>query len=119
MTHHPTSDISYRSNNSHWMHKVNLYIRENLANPQMTVADMAAAVFVSERQFYRRIKKLTGKTPNHYLQSCRLQRAKELLESDQFASVKEVATAVGYSRSDYFSRLFEARFGIRPSSYFR
>lgn len=103
----------------HWMRKVDDYIRDNLSDPKMTISDIAAAVFVSERQFYRHVKKFTGKTPNVYLQRHRLQKARELLESNQLTTVKEVARAVGYTRSDYFSRLYTARFGIRPSTYFQ
>ncbi|KAA3640212.1 MAG: AraC family transcriptional regulator [Bacteroidetes bacterium] len=101
-----------------WLKEVNDFIDEHLSDRHLTVADIAAAVFMSERQFYRKLKKITGKTPNQYLTEIRLQKAKLLLEDQVFDTLKEVALNVGYSRSDYFSFLFEARFGIKPSAYF-
>lgn len=107
--------ISYAS----WLEKVNEYIHANLGNRNLTVADIADAVFMSERQFYRRIKKITGKTPNQYLKELRLEKAKNILEDGIFTTVKEVAYSVGYSRSDYFSSLFESHFGIKPTTFFQ
>ena len=101
-----------------WLHKVSDYISANMANRNLTVGDIANAVFMSERQFYRRIKKVTGLTPHQYLKKLRLEKAKSLLDSGAFSSVKEVAYAIGYSRSDYFSTLFESYYGDKPTSYF-
>lgn len=101
-----------------WLKEVNEFIHDHLSERHLTVADIAAAVFMSERQFYRKLKKVTGKTPNQYLTEMRLQRAKKYLEDQVFDTIKEVTLHVGYSRSDYFSLLYETRFGIKPSSYF-
>jgi AraC-like DNA-binding protein len=103
---------------NHWLKAVNDFINLHLSDRNLTVADIAAAVYMSERQFYRKIKKITGKTPNQYITEMRLQRAKKYLEEQVYDTLKEVALNVGYSRSDYFSLLFETRFGIRPSVYF-
>lgn len=69
---------------------------------------------MSERQLFRKIKKQTGKTPNEYIQESRLQKARQLIYSGQFETLKEVTQQIGYKRVDYFSNLFEKRFGIRP-----
>ncbi|KGE89273.1 MAG: helix-turn-helix domain-containing protein [Phaeodactylibacter xiamenensis] len=58
---------------------------------------LAEQVFLSERQFARRLKKLTGLTPNNYIQEARLQLARQLLERQVYATVNEVASAAGYS----------------------
>lgn len=100
-----------------WLSAVDQYICENIGNSNLVVSDIAIAVFMSERQFYRRIKKLTGKTPNQYLQYKRMEHAKKLLELKTFSSVKDVCLSVGYTRSDYFSNLFQEYYGVRPISY--
>lgn len=104
---------------SNWLKKVDEFILANIDNNKLTVTDVAYAVFISERQFYRKIKKLSGKTPNQYLQDIRLKKARKFLESGTFSTVKEVALSVGYSRSDYFSRLYESHYGVRPVGYFQ
>jgi len=101
-----------------WLKRVDEFIQDNINDQNLTVDKIAHAVFISERQFYRKIKKLTGKTPNQYLQILRLRKAKKMLEAGDYSSVKEVAFSVGYSRSDYFSRLYKSHFGVRPVTYF-
>lgn len=107
-----------RFQKSKWFEEVEAYIEENIGDAHLTATEIASAVYTSERQFYRRVKQCTGRTPNRYLQLMRLRKAKELLESNQCKTVKEVANRVGYVRSDYFSRLYKARYGIRPIAYF-
>ena len=98
--------------------EVNEFIVDHLSDRNLTVSDMAGAVFLSERQFYRKLKRATGKTPNEYLTEIRLEKGKALLESGTYSTLKEVALSIGYSRSDYFSHLFESHYGFKPASYF-
>lgn len=105
--------------NLSWLKAIDEFISENIGNNSLTITDVANAIYMSERQVYRKVKKFTGKTPNKYLQSLRLNKAKEYLEAGTFSTVKEVAISVGYSRSDYFSRLYETHFGVRPIKYFQ
>ena len=52
-----------------WLIKVDEYILSNMSNPKLTISQIAGAVFVSERHFYRMVKKYTGKTPTQYRKS--------------------------------------------------
>ncbi|MCB0552826.1 MAG: helix-turn-helix transcriptional regulator [Phaeodactylibacter sp.] len=97
-----------------WLQEVDRYLRDNLDNHNVVVADIAFAMCMSERNFYRKLKKLTGITPNQYIQAFRLNSAFELLNSGQVDTVKELAGRVGFYHTDYFSRLFEACYGRRP-----
>lgn len=100
-----------------WLQSVDQYILKNLESHHLVISDIADAVCMSERQFYRKIEDLTGQTPNHYIQSWRMRRARQLLESGQCDTVKEVALSVGFHNPDYFSRLFETFYGYRPADY--
>ena len=75
-----------------------------------TVHSIADAVHSSERQLYRRLKKLTGFSPNQFVQEIRLQTAREWLENQHHTTVKEVCYGVGFQDPVYFSRLFLQRF---------
>ncbi len=86
-------------------------------DPNLTIPRIAEELFMSERQFYRRVKTETGYTPNQYLQVARLAKAKEILRSGKAVTIKEAAISVGFSRPDYFSKLFESYFGMRPGKY--
>jgi YesN/AraC family two-component response regulator len=44
--------------------------------------------------------------------------AKELLTTTDL-SIKEIATKVGFKKTDYFSRLFKKEYGKSPSAYLK
>jgi len=102
-----------------WMSHLTQVIEQNLTNPFLTNAELATMIGMSERQFYRKVELLTGRSPNHYLRDIRLDRANELLHSGQFSTVKEIAMRVGFIKVSYFSKLFEEREGQRPSDILR
>ena len=74
---------------------------------------------MSRRQFFRVMKEETGLTPNQYLREVRLQKGRQLLETNQSITIKEVGYAVGFLKISYFSQLFKDRFGKTPSEYKR
>ncbi|MBK8565546.1 MAG: response regulator [Saprospiraceae bacterium] len=100
-----------------WLEQVEIVFSKILSDSQFKIDWVAGQMHLSERQFSRRLKQLTGLTPNNYLREMRLQRAKDFLHDGKYASVKEVGSAVGFSDTKYFSSLFQARFGVLPSAY--
>lgn len=89
-------------------------IEKNMDNEYFSVEDLASAVGFSRSQLHRKLKGLSGKSPNQLIREFRMTRAKELLEQ-RAASVSEIAYRVGYSNLSYFSRSFKDAFGISPS----
>ena len=79
---------------------------------------MAEDLNLSQRQLSRKIKTATGLSPLQFIREIRLQKARTLLEDQTTETVAEVMYAVGFSKSDYFARLYRKRFGKLPSSYF-
>lgn len=78
--------------------------------------DMAAQVHVSVRTLQRRFLAATGMTPVQYLQAARIERSKDLLESERLP-VPEVAARVGYQDRVAFGRLFKKMVGMTPAAY--
>lgn len=97
------------------MSRLDQIIEQNLSNPHLTNIELASLLGMSERQFYRKVEDLTGTSPNIYLRNVRLNRAESLLDSREYSTVKEVALRVGFLKVSYFSKLYEARFGLKPS----
>ena len=89
-------------------------VRANLARPDFGVAALARSLGLSRRPLQRRVVRLTGLTPVEYLRTERLETARRLLQSERYATVAEVAEAVGYSRN-YFYRLYRERYGHAAS----
>jgi len=89
-------------------------IENNLADTNVTNDWVAAELMLSTRTLYRIIQNLTGKTPNHYIRSIRLEKAYELLEIQKYSTVKEVVAQIGFKKVDYFSLLFKEKYGFSP-----
>ena len=100
-----------------WLEQVEAVFSKTMTDSQFKLDWVASEMHLSERQFSRRLKQLTGLTPNNYLREMRLQRAKDFLHEGKYTSVKEVSFAVGFSSTKYFSNLFQERFGVLPSEY--
>ncbi|HQU57611.1 MAG: helix-turn-helix transcriptional regulator [Phaeodactylibacter sp.] len=98
-----------------WLDAVHAAVLAGLGEPSMVINDIASAVFISERQFYRKLKKLTGLTPNQFIQQIRMEQAQKLLQGQEYDSVSRVAKAVGFLSSDYFSLLYERYYGVKPA----
>ena len=82
------------------------------------VDDLAARMGMSPRNFARRFKLATGETPLGYLHELRIAVAKRLLEDD-YRTIQEVSSAVGYDDVAFFRNLFKRHTGASPSDYRR
>lgn len=68
--------------------------------------------------FAKRFRKRMGVTPGSYLQSFRVEKAKELL-STRDSDITEIALSTGFPDSQYFARVFRRFTGHSPSEYRR
>ncbi len=121
----PGSKITYvyepespaeQSLDEEFMKKLTHIIEENLAEASFTVDDMAKLLLMSRIQIYRKVKALTGQTPNNFLREIRLKRASQLLELTDY-SISEITYKVGFNDLKYFREKFKEEFGINPSDF--
>ena len=91
------------------------YLENNLYNPELTVAKLAALCGISEVAFRNVFFDRFGETPKKYIVHCRLLKAKNIIESGEYSSIGEVANIVGYQDALYFSKHFKSYFGFPPS----
>lgn len=101
-----------------WLKELESIVKLEIHNQKLKVPDIAYKMAVSERTLRNRIKAYTGLSPNEYLLAAKLDMALRLLEKHSYATVAEVAHAVGISSKSYFSRTFKDRFGKSPSEYY-
>lgn len=95
--------------------KLEAHIADHHAQ-SLTLDDLASQIHVSVRTLQRRFLAATGMTPIQYQQAVRIERGKDLLESDKLP-VQDIASLVGYQDRVAFGRLFKKITGMTPAAY--
>ncbi|SHO44049.1 AraC-type DNA-binding protein [Anaerocolumna xylanovorans DSM 12503] len=92
-----------------------IYIHEHYAD-KITIAEIAAAAYISERECFRVFHDSLRMTPVEYLKSYRIQKACHLLaESNE--SLTYICNACGLGSSSYFGKTFRDCMGCTPMEY--
>lgn len=94
-------------------------LEENLVRPEFSIDEFAQMMKLGRTVFYRKLRGVTGYSPNEYLRVVRMKKAAELLLSGDNLTVAEVSYKVGISDPFYFSKCFKGQFGVAPSVYQR
>ena len=105
-------DVS-KSPSQAYVRRAVVYMKANFAK-KISCDDIAASAGLSKFHFQREFKRITGKTPNHYLTTVRCAYARQLLETGRY-SVKEAAFQCGFTNLSYFSNVFRRYTGMLPS----
>lgn len=95
--------------------RVREHVEANLGET-LSVARLAALVGLSRCHFARAFKQSEGVTPRHFIFTCRVRRAQELLAKTDWP-LAQIALAAGFSDQSHCSRRFHELVGITPSKY--
>jgi len=90
--------------------------RKNMFAEKYTISEFANELAVSKSALNKKMKLLTGQTPNEFIENIKLNYAQKLI-SDTDLSVKEVAYSSGFNDPKYFARRFKKIFGLTPKEY--
>ncbi|MBI4790506.1 MAG: substrate-binding domain-containing protein [Chloroflexi bacterium] len=97
--------------------KIVAFIHERYAEP-ISREEMASHVGISARHLTRCFHQEMGISPITYLNRYRVKKAKQLLEAGE-RNITEIAAAVGFSSSNYFTDAFRREIGMSPRDYRR
>lgn len=107
-----------RETSADWLERVAAIMRKQLENSQFHLTDLADQFHLSERQFSRKMKKLTGLSPKKFQQEVALNQAREYLEKGVYSNITAVSHSIGIKNVTRFKQLYEARFGKKADEYF-
>lgn len=93
------------------------YIQAHYSEP-ITRDGLARHLSMNEDYLTLCFRKELGMTPIAYLNRYRVNQAKALL-TDSDKTITEIALAVGFSDSGYFSRVFRQKVGLSPEAFRR
>jgi signal transduction histidine kinase/DNA-binding response OmpR family regulator len=111
-----SAELGLSSLDNSLLKKIQETIDKNLSDPEFGLEQLADALYMSRASLYRKVRNLTGQSPNHFIQSYRLKRSLDLLKSNA-GNVTEVAFQVGFSSSAYFTKCFKEKFKRLPSEF--
>lgn len=89
-------------------------VQKNLAESELNVEQIAADLGLGRVQLFRKIKSLTGYSPQEIIRIMRLKAAERLLKTTDL-NVSEVAYKVGFGTPSYFSKCYREFFGKQPN----
>ena len=101
----------------HTLKDLLVWLDENLAQ-EVSVAQLAARVHMSERTFARRFRAETGATPAAWINAQRVLRAQELLEESDL-NIEEIARVTGFGQAVLLRHHFAKSVGVSPAAYRR
>ena len=110
-----TTDFAMSQKDCEFIAKIQGVIAEQLADENFSIDTLSEQMNMSRSNFYRKIKALSGMSPNDYLKTLRMNRAAELIVSG--TRISEVAAQVGFTSSSYFAKCFKAQYGVLPKEY--
>ena len=96
--------------------QMEFWMISHISDPQVTADNFAMGLGYGRTNFFKKVKQLTGLTPNDYIRKIRLEKAAELLLTTNMTAA-EVAYKVGFEDQYYFSKSFKRYFGQPPSQY--
>lgn len=96
--------------------RLDAVIFSRIGEQDLSVDKVAGLLRMGRTIFYKKVRGVTGYTPNDYIRVIRLKKAAELLKAGEM-NVSEIAYAVGFDNPYYFSKCFKAQFGVPPSQY--
>ncbi|HSD63461.1 MAG TPA: response regulator, partial [Ignavibacteriaceae bacterium] len=100
--------------NEKFIERIIEIVKKHIGEEEFSVEDFSSEVGMSRSQLYRKLIALTGKSPNRYIRTFRLNIAREMILK-QKGNISEIAYSVGFSSPIYFSTCFKEEFGFPPS----
>ncbi|MBO6028932.1 MAG: substrate-binding domain-containing protein [Bacteroidales bacterium] len=89
-------------------------VQKNLAESDLNVEQIAAEMGLGRVQLFRKVKSLTGYSPQEIIRIMRLKAAERLLKTTDL-NVSEIAYKVGFGTPSYFSKCYREFFGKQPN----
>lgn len=99
-----------------FLYRLSEAVEHRLADFNLTVDEVAAAVHISKRGLERKLKQLEGISPAAFIRQVRLEEARKILQLGTGCSLQDVAARVGYISVSAFKKQFEAHFGYPAKS---
>lgn len=93
-----------------------IFIKNSLSDSSLGIPMLCSKFLISESQLRRDIKRATGLSPNSYIRTLRINKAKNQLISTNL-KINEISSSCGFESPYYFSKCFHELCGLSPRSF--
>ena len=93
------------------------YIRNNYDDSNLNVNLLADKLKISAAYFGKLFTEFTGSRTLDYILKIRMEKARDLLLAEPEKDIAQIADAVGYNNSTYFTTAFKKFYGVTPSRF--
>ena len=100
-----------------FLSKAMTIINDQIDASCVNVDELASKLAMSTSQFRRRLAAVANTTPQAYITSIRMQKARNLLDTETSLTILEIALRCGYDDQSSFTRAFKKFFGKSPTEY--
>ncbi|MFV0506665.1 MAG: two-component regulator propeller domain-containing protein [Bacteroidales bacterium] len=108
--------ITSTEQDQNFCHLLDIILEKHLPDSQFSVDKFSELAKLKRTIFYKKVKGITGQSPNELIKMKRMKKAAELILQGGM-TVSEVAYAVGFEDPFYFSKCFKAQYKCSPSKY--
>lgn len=99
-----------------FMEKVVGYIEDKMMQEDFSIDTLSLEMAMSRSVFFKKIKSLTGQSPQDLIRDIKMKKATTLLSEKKY-NIGEIAYLTGYPNAKYFSTAFKKYYGKTPSEY--
>lgn len=101
-----------------FLNKLTTLIEDNLDDEKLDNKFMTQEMNMSHSTLYRKVKGLTGISPNEFIRKIKLKNSLKLLLSGDY-NISEAAYMTGFNNLSYFRECFREEYGASPSEYMK
>lgn len=105
-----------KASEEQFLSKLIYFIEKHWDDSTIDVTMFSKFIGYSKSQLNRKLKALTGKSPNKFIKSYRLHQALKLMYNKK-GNISEIASRTGFNNSTYFTKCFNETYGLLPSIY--
>ena len=112
------SEIVVDSADAALLKQITEVIESRLDDAAFSVTILAEEMGMSVRDLQRKVKNLLDISPKGMITNMRIEQAKQLL-AGRAGTVSQIAYKVGFSRPEYFVRVFKQETGVTPGNFMK
>lgn len=109
-------DMSTSAGDRELRRRIEDFVAEHMHNVELSVDDIAGAMYMSRSTLFRSMKRIYGMNPNEYLRQRRLSYAADLLQQNKY-TISDICLLVGFNSPSYFSSCFKKQYNVLPKDY--